>query len=196
MGFSATLLLAHRYERETCTVWEVEDMINFGRIERAEEGQPPPKGRALAASCCMSALYMRLIAKCREAIMTDFAPPFEQGDKRRKDGEFVRPFLRIPYAETILAHNQALKHHRLLTKVRQGSHEFLLNPPLLWESCEMVGWWLDDLSSQESYGGKLLSKDATGLAYRRAWRAFLREMAVVEAKVILVFDSSADHALI
>ena len=63
----------------------------------------------------------------------------------------------------------------------------VLDPLVMWESCDEIVRWLDEMESADSAEWQEIGKDGHSLAQVRAWRSYLREIAPTGARALFMY---------
>lgn len=200
------------------TLWRAEEALAFGRVTRIEKVEQH-SGKEVAGICIASYLFEKLTAKKQAADKRDFAPLFAVGggtesclsweiehltfETLAEGQQFVRPLNPLnarstcPALQTMQVHNKlwTLSEAEFQSFVRD-KYDVVLHNLLMWESCGVAFRWLSEMEGSDTRAWRIMGADQGALCYWRAWKGFLSEMEKLGARVLFVFDHSADLAFL
>ncbi len=199
------------------TLWRADETISFGYITRfaklteKEYAHIHHSQKERAGICAFSYLFKKLCELFEKPCKRNFAPRFvligpkddralwtwqEQGASygRLRGGEeyvvlFEKPELWMNYQTDMReVHNAriALPTRRFRHFIRKEYHP-IRGAPFVWSEATTVGEWLSEMESAGSREWQELAEEPWAVAQVRAWRAFISEIAALDARILFVF---------
>ncbi len=200
---------------ELVRIWQAYEVIDLGHVTHLEKLTASRfshlcfNGRSRAGICVMDAILSRLFVILDDKTFTqaDFAPTFlmaksrhermeelEQADPNREYVDVSNPF---SYEDRNRADSWKIARHNdtiVLAEpafkrlIAPDSYHPIMDPPFLWRSCLDVSRWLEEAETLGTASWQEVKKDHVSLALFRAWTAYLRELAPIEARILFVFN--------
>lgn len=188
-------------------LWTGEESIDFGRCTRMEKMTNYPHltfaGRERAAVSMASVVLGRLfeqLAKEPRSVLANPILVYEDYATNDLYGPDERPSIDVGSCSTdyftrrslrrerIEGHNRIIDYDDAKLKAELENYFPVLDPPYLWERCETVAQWLEEAETQSVLEWTEVAKDPVSLAIYRARRAYLREIAKIDVRVLFLYS--------
>ncbi len=201
MGFEINLLLLTPRRVEKVTLWNVETVLNLGRIS-ARINDPNfhnKNARGRAALYLFDLFYGGLMAHVNSSGKKCIAPKFlipEEGTifPTKKKQQFIQPFSGrgryglIPSCSEMERHNDA----PIKRDGHQSTGDIVFAFPLVWVPCHLLAEWILEQEKKATSAALLKPEDEEGNLCFRRWKSAITQAAKGDLKALFIFEDIED----